>query len=105
MRDESGLVPIDASVAKINVGLSVTSISPSTGLNQLGGDILTISGTGFDTAADNTQVTFSDGTSCEIVSTMSTSLECVVSGFDSATLNTSTPYTVTVSVNSVTDSS
>ena len=42
MTDPSGLIPVDASVAKINVSLSVTSISPSTDLNQLGGDILTL---------------------------------------------------------------
>ena len=74
MTDLSGLIPVDASVAKINVSLTVSSISPSTDLNQLGGDILTLSGSGFDTIADNTSITFSDGTSCDITSTMSSTI-------------------------------
>ena len=102
--DASGLIPVDASVAKINVGLTVTSISPSTDLNQLGGDILTLEGTGFDSITDNTQIAFSDGTTCDVISTTSSSLECMVSGFDATAINSSTPYTVSLSVNSVTDS-
>lgn len=102
--DASGLIPVDSTVPKINVGLTVTSISPSTDLNQLGGDVLTLAGEGFDTITDNTQITFSDGTGCDITSTSSGSIECIVSGFNTATINSSTPYTATVSVNSVTDS-
>jgi len=58
--DNKGLIPLAAGVAKIDVSLVVSSISPSTGLNQLGGDLLTLSGTGFDTNTENTVVTFSD---------------------------------------------
>ena len=105
MTDLSGLIPIEYSVAKINVGLSVTSITPSTGLYQLGGDILIIAGTGLDLITENTSVVFSDGTTCDLISTMPTWLECTVSGFDESTLDTSSPYTVTVTVNSVTDQS
>ena len=64
---------------------------------------MTITGTGLDIITENTQVIFSDGTSCDVTSTMPTWLECIVSGFDEATLDSSTPYTVTVTVNSATD--
>ena len=54
MTNASGLIPVEASVAKIDVGLTVTGVSPATDLNQLGGDILSLTGTGFDTVIDNT---------------------------------------------------
>ena len=102
--DASGLIPVDASVGKINVALTVTAVSPSTDLNQLGGDTLTFTGEGFDNLAANTQITFSDGTSCDVTATSSTQVDCMISGFLEASLDSSTPYTATVSVNSVTDS-
>ena len=70
--DASGLIPVDASVGKINVGLTVTTVSPSTDLNQLGGDTLTFTGEGFDNLAANTQITFGDGTACDVTATSST---------------------------------
>ena len=103
--DLSGLIPVDAAVAKIDIALVVTSVSKTTDLNQLGGDTLTLSGTGFETSLDSTTVTFSDGTSCTTTSTSSLELVCVVDGFDSATLDPSTPLTMTATVNSVTDAS
>lgn len=105
MTDLSGLIPIDSSASTIDVSLSLTSVSPASGLNQLGGDFLYLSGSGFDQVADNTSITFSDGTTCEVQSTRHDQIECMVSGFDSASIDSSTPYTLTVSVNGVTDSS
>ena len=81
----------------------MTSISPNTGLNQLGGDTLTITGTGFDQILDNTSVVFSDSTACEVLTTSATQITCFITGFDQTTLNTSSAYTVTVTVNSVVD--
>lgn len=99
--DVNGLTPVDESVPKMSIGLTVTEISPNTGLNQLGGDILTIMGTGFDQILDNTSVVFSDGTACDLITTQDTYVTCMVAGFDPDTLDSVNPYTVTVTVNSV----
>ena len=48
MSDANGLTPLSADVTAISVPLVVDTIEPYTDLNQLGGDILTITGTGFD---------------------------------------------------------
>jgi len=62
----NGATPMGAAVAKISVPLTVTSITPNTDLNQLGGDVLTIVGTGFDQIIDNSSIVFSDTTTCTI---------------------------------------
>ena len=102
--DSSGLIPIDSTIAQISIALTLTGVSPASGLNQLGGDILTLSGTGLDQIMDGTSVDFSDGTTCQIQSTSATQLTCMIDGFDSTTLNTVNPYTLTVTVNGVVDS-
>ena len=99
-----GLTPIASGVAKISVSLVVTDISPSTGLNQLGGDELTITGEGFDPMTGGTSITFSDATPCEITSVSQTELKCISAGFDSGSIDTASPYTVNVDVNGETDS-
>ena len=101
--DASGLIPVDAGVPNINVSLTISTISPSIDLNQLGGDKLVLAGMGFDTVTDGTVVSFNDGSSCDVTSSSSTQLECTVSGFATDTLDSATPYIATVSVNSVTD--
>ena len=68
----SGLIPVDTTVATIDVSLTVSNIDPSLDLNQLGGDILVITGTGFDLLTINTVVTFDDGSSCDVISSSST---------------------------------
>ena len=60
-------------------------------------------GTGFDQIMDNTSVTFSDGTSCDLITTQDTYVTCMVAGFDPDTLDSVNPYTVTITVNSVVD--
>ena len=102
--DASGLIPVDTATAKIDVSLTISNIDPSLDLNQLGGDILLMTGTGFDVLTSNTVVSFSDGSTCEVTSSSPTQLECVVSGFVTDMIDSTTPYTATVSVNSVTDS-
>jgi len=79
----------------------VSSVSPATGLNQLGGDLLTLTGTGFDTNIAATTVTMSDGSTCDIKGATPTTLDCIPSGFDLSTIASSTPRTLTVTVNSV----
>lgn len=95
----NGLIPLASGVAKIRVLLTVQSVTPSSNLNQLGGDELTFTGSGFDMVTENTQVKFSDGTACVVKSTSSTSLKCLVSGFLSSAIDTVNPYTVNVTVN------
>ena len=86
--------------------LTISSISHDTSLNQYGGDELTISGSGLPQNIDDVDVTFSDGTKCQVSSTSDSELKCITDGFDSDTIDTATPYTVSVKVNnSVTDSS
>ena len=50
-----------------------------------------------------TDITFSDNTKCNVLTSSATEVTCEVDGFDSATLDTATPYAVTISVNSVED--
>ena len=66
--EPKGLVPIKADTAKITVALVVNSITPNTDLNQLGGDVLTIAGRGFDAVTAATTITFKDNSKCDIVS-------------------------------------
>lgn len=65
----NGLIAKEASVATIDIGLTVSSVSPNVDLNWLGGDILTISGAGFDQILDNTTVVFNDNTVCNVLTT------------------------------------
>lgn len=104
MVSADGLVPVDAGVAPITVALSITEVSPSNGLSQFGGNELTIKGTGLPARADQVDVTFSDNTKCTVISTSDSELKCVTDGFDASTVDTATPYSASVTVNSVTDS-
>lgn len=101
--DFRGLIPIDASVNKIAVELVITSISPNSALNQLGGDILTLNGSGFDDDISHTTISFSDKTSCVIIDANDKKIKCIPSGFDTTLLDTSQPYIVNVAVNEVTN--
>ena len=103
--DLKGLSPLAVDVVAIDVPLVITSITPNSALNQLGGDILNIVGTGFDPDFSKTTIMFSDNTACDIFFASASSIKCVVSGFDASTLNTANPYTVTVTVNAITNDS
>jgi IPT/TIG domain len=83
--DAMGIVPVDPNAALINVGLSVSSVTPSIDLNPFGGSILTITGAGLPhatTEGNNFTVTFSDGSICSVVSIASTQIRCLTTGFD-----------------------
>lgn len=99
--EPKGLVPVKAETAKISVALVVTSISPATNLNQLGGDELTIVGTGFDKNMDKVAIKFSDTTKCDLTSSTATTIKCIVSGFDKSAIKTDAPYATTITVNSI----
>lgn len=51
--DLKGHIPVASGVSKHKIDCSATSISPSSNLNILGGDILTISGSGFPSGLDS----------------------------------------------------
>lgn len=82
----------------------MTSISPGTDLNQLGGDVLTITGSGFDKDMTKVAIAFSDATKCDVTSAAATEIKCLVSGFKKEGLNTASPYAATVTVNAVANS-
>lgn len=68
-----GIVPVDTGVATpIIVALDATSLSPSAGLNQFGGDSITIQGSGLSTSTSDVSVSFSDGTACNVISSTDT---------------------------------
>ncbi len=102
--DLKGLIPVDPSTALIEVDLVIDSVTPNTQLNQLGGDILHLIGTGFDQNFENTELLFPDGTTCDIFKAGDTYAKCVVAGFDPTALDTSNAYTITATVNSKTNS-
>ena len=102
--EPKGRVPIASTVSKISIPLVVTSITPDSNLNQLGGDVLTLTGTGFDKDMSKVSVAFSDSTTCTIQSSSATEVKCLVNGFDKTALNTSSAYATTVTVNTVANS-
>ena len=90
-----GKVVIDeATVTAIDISLIVGSISPSTLINQNGGDTFVIQGQGFSANREQMNVQFSDGTSCNITTSSDTQLECVADEFDVNTMDTASAYTV-----------
>jgi hypothetical protein len=89
-----------ADLDAIEVDLVVDSFTgPSSGLKKLGGDLLTITGSGFPTETAPV-VTFDDGTKCAVQSTMATEIKCITGRFDeNNSLYTDGDYTLTVAVN------
>ena len=75
--DYRGLIPLDSAIVKLDVALVIDSISPDSLLNQLGGDILTLTGSGFDDGLSNTTIFFSDNTSCDAFDATPTTLKCI----------------------------
>lgn len=98
------MIPVTADLPCIDVDLVVSSISPIDELNQLGGDELTLTGTGFDSDILDTTVVFSDDTVCIVNKASSTELKCTVDGFDLGVLDISNGYLTNVTVNEVSHS-
>lgn len=80
----------------------MTSVSPTTDLNYLGGDILTITGSNFGTDISKVSVTTTDATICNVTSVSSSSITCEKAAFSTVTTDA---QNLNVVVNSVTDSS
>jgi len=51
--DEFGLIKVDSGVTALEVALEVTEITPKSGLNPAGGNIVTIKGNNFPTSLTN----------------------------------------------------
>ena len=100
--DYRGLIPIDEDVEPIYIDLVIDGISPNSDLNQLGGDELTFTGTGFDSRdISASTVVFSDATVCNVTGATPTTLTCIIDGFDADTLDTDSAYTTTITINGV----
>ena len=75
---------VSAANTTAQVDCSVTSVTPNTGLNQNGFDIITLTGTNFPHAADTNStvaIGFTDGiTTCPIVagSMSGTTMQCML---------------------------
>jgi hypothetical protein len=77
-----GFLPNEISES-ITVPVDATSISPSTDINFLGGDVLTITGDSFGYDTDVVSVTFSDGTICTVLTVSMTEITCRSARFTS----------------------
>lgn len=92
---------MDPSATSISIDLTVTSFSPRINLNNFGGTIITIIGNALPhaTSEGNTySVTFSDGSTCDVVSLSSTMIRCITGKFD---VTSNTNPTMIVNVNGV----
>ena len=81
---------------------TVTSVEPSTAINFLGGDILEISGEDFGYDAKAVNVTFADGTTCDVIDVQMTFITCELNRFKK---DAASEQAVTVSINGIKDSS
>ena len=73
----NGILPVDATLFQPTLeALVVSSVTPKINVNYLGGDILVFAGSGFGTDAKALNVTFDDGTVCDVISVTSTYFSC-----------------------------
>ena len=94
--DPKGLIPTATALVKINVPLVITSISPNKAFNQLGGDIMQVTGTGYNPDKAKNSVIFSDNTECTALAVTETQLDCVINGFDQNNILSQYPTKVKV---------
>jgi hypothetical protein len=87
VKDAKGLIPVSASLTPATVTPTVTSVSPTTGFNPAGGDIITIVGTDLPSAVVGQTVvslTFEDGNVCDMQTSTPTQITCKTRGFSPA---------------------
>lgn len=94
-----GLVPNEVTT-EITIPVNVTSVSPMTDINFLGGDVMTISGDnfGYDTSA--IMVTYDDGTTCDVIAADMTRFKCLNRRF---TAGAAVAQGMQISINNLTD--
>jgi hypothetical protein len=102
IRDSKGLIPFASGVADINVALVITSVTPDDA-NALGGDILTIVGTGFPLDINTVKVYLKDAdgenrSSCNVLTTTETEITCEL---QEMTTNDGTTRSIEVNVENV----
>ena len=82
VKDSKGLLPRMTGLAGHTVGLVIDSVAPTTNLNPAGGNIITITGSGFPSRADTTGVSLDiNGAPCKLVTSTSTEMTCRTSRF------------------------
>lgn len=86
----------------ITIPASVSSIEPSSDVNYLGGDIMTITGDNFGYDPSGITVTYDDGTICDVLTADMTTITCENRRF---TRGASSMQAATVNINGVEDSS
>lgn len=67
VKSADGTIP-DTISGEISIGADVTSVSPNTDINSLGGGVLTIVGNNFGYCTAVITVEFQDGTTCTVIS-------------------------------------
>ena len=97
----NGLIPNEITT-QLSIPVSVSSISPNSLINYLGGDLLTITGSNFGLDASVISITFDDATECVVQSVSITTITCYTNRFTS---NPSSTQQVTVVINSASDNS
>ena len=103
LTDVNGIVPV-ATSSLLYVPLIVTGVTPSSGLNPFGGNVIQILGQNFPASlqeATQLSVTLSNGSPCLISNSSYSAIYCVTGAFD----GTTSISTLTLSVNLETDSS
>jgi len=105
VKDTKGEIPRIDGLDRIRVPLIVDSVSPSSLINNHGGKTLSISGANFPTSLGSDSVstftiTFEDDSTCNIISTSSNLIQCVVQGYSG---DISGPVNLIITVNTETN--
>jgi hypothetical protein len=109
LNSKLGRIPNDAALVEQVVSCTITGSSPTTDLNLLGGDNITLSGTNFphDLRTSNVVITFDDAqsTTCEPQISATGELVCLTAAFDAAaSTGSSHGLVVTINGQSITNS-
>lgn len=79
----NGQVPNNPTLGTTLEPLTVSSVSPNTSINYLGGDKLVIQGSGFGYNKSAVNVSMQDGTACNVITVSSTAVVCKLKRFSS----------------------
>jgi len=87
VRDANGLAPMASGFNIHHTTGTILDVSPKTELNKAGGELITITGTGFPASmytAHDVLITFSSGNRCKILSMTSTEIQCETEPFETS---------------------